>query len=759
MTDKGATGDSIMTRKLSYEELLRKVRKLERESETHRKTKEALLESKRRYQGLRQASFEGIGIHENGIILEVNQVLAKMTGYKASDLIGMNVVDIIAPEWHDLVWQNIRSGYEKVYELYGLRKNGTTYPAEIRGKNVVVRNRKLRVMSFRDITERKQAQELYKTLAEKSQAGVYIIQNGAFKFLNERAAAFVGYRPEDLIGKRERKIIHPEDWKRVAESAVTMLRGKESSPIEFRIVARDGQVKWMMVSITSMPYGGKPAILGNVMDITELKAASDKLEEMEALEASILDAIPHAVLGVVDRHVVFANNATESVLGWKPEELIKQDTRILYETDEEYNEIGRAFYGAEEKRFFMEHIPCRKKSGESIICRVSASRIGDSWEEKKIVVVYEDITEKVKMDEALHEERDRAQQYLDIAGAIILAIDQHGTVMLINQRGAEILKYSHDEIVGRNWFDNFIPERMKNEVTSILFRLIAGGAAPIEYVENSILTKDGEERIISWQNSVIQDDGGTIVGILSSGEDITERKHAEEKLVEYSEELRLMSSELSLTEQRERQHIATELHDRIGQSMAVSKLKLEELRRELSETEFEKSVDEVIEIMDQLIGDTRSLTFDLSPPVLFILGLEAALEWLAEQFQEKHGLKVTFQWKGAGRKLDKDIAFVLFRSTQELLINIVKHSRADVVSISMKKSRGKIQINVRDNGVGFDPKEIKMPTDSTGGLGIFSIRERRNYLGGQFRVEAKPGCGSSVTMVVPLNIQRKRSTL
>ncbi|MBN2254362.1 MAG: PAS domain S-box protein, partial [Deltaproteobacteria bacterium] len=506
----------------------------------------------------------------------------------------------------------------------------------------------------------------------------------------------------------------------------------------------------------SISYGGKPAILGNVMDITELKEARDRLEEMEALEASILDAIPHAVLGVVDRHVVFANNATESVLGWKPEELIRRSTRILYETEEDYEEIGRAFYGVEKKRFFVEQIPCRKRDGEIIICRVSASRIGDSREEKKVVVVYEDITEKVKMDEALHEERDRAQQYLDIAGAIILAIDQHGTVMLINQRGAEILRYAHDEIVGRNWFDTFVPKRIKHEVKSIFFRLIAGNVDPVEYVENPILTREGKERIISWHNSVIQDEEGNVVGILSSGEDITERKRAEEKLFEHSEKLRLMSSELSLTEQRERQRIATELHDRIGQSMAISKIKLEELKRDLLETGFKRPVDEIIAIMDQLIYDTRSLTFELSPPVLFILGLDAALEWLAEQFQEKHGIRVTFQREGAGQKLDKDIAFVLFRSTQELLINIVKHSRADFVSIIMKTSRGKIQINVKDNGIGFDPKKIEMPADSKGGFGIFSIRERLNYLGGQFRVEAKPGRGSNVTMVVPSTMRRSR---
>ena len=124
---------------------------------------------------------------------------------------------------------------------------------------------------------------------------------------------------------------------------------------------------------------------------------------------------------------------------------------------------------------------------------------------------------------------------------------------------------------------------------------------------------------------------------------MTEAKEAEQKLSENYEKLRFLSSELTRTEERERQQLATELHDRIGQTMAVAKMKVEALQKETSATAHSGSLEEIVQLLDQLIRDTRSLTFDLSPPVLYILGLEAALEWLTEQYQEKYGLTIALQ--------------------------------------------------------------------------------------------------------------------
>ena len=133
-------------------------------------------------------------------------------------------------------------------------------------------------------------------------------------------------------------------------------------------------------------------------------------------------------------------------------------------------------------------------------------------------------------ERALRKERDRVQQYLDVAGVLFVVIDSCGEVTLINQKGCEILGYQQQDIVGKNWFDCFLPEGVREDVRGIFNRLMAGEVEPIEYAENAVLTRRGEERIIAWHNTVLRDWAGHIVGTLSSGEDITEYKRAERLL-------------------------------------------------------------------------------------------------------------------------------------------------------------------------------------------------------------------------------------
>ncbi|MCK4596644.1 PAS domain S-box protein, partial [bacterium] len=146
--------------------------------------------------------------------------------------------------------------------------------------------------------------------------------------------------------------------------------------------------------------------------------------------------------------------------------------------------------------------------------------------------------ERKRAQEALREERDKAQTYLDVAGAIFVAIDTDQKVSLVNKKGCEILGYKEEKIIGKNWFDNFLPEAVRDEVKSVFTKLMAGEVEPVEYFENPVLTKSGEKRIITWHNAILKDEMGTILGVLSSGEDITEHKQAEEALRKSEEQLR-----------------------------------------------------------------------------------------------------------------------------------------------------------------------------------------------------------------------------
>ncbi|HAK60073.1 MAG TPA: hypothetical protein DCO77_06775 [Nitrospiraceae bacterium] len=167
-----------------------------------------------------------------------------------------------------------------------------------------------------------------------------------------------------------------------------------------------------------------------------------------------------------------------------------------------------------------------------IVINLSRTTIGKIREtEQDLRLLNETLEQRVVERTAeLRKERDKAQKYLDIAGVILVVIDAAQRVVRINAKGCEILGHREEEIVGKNWFDHFIPENIQNEVKSTFARLMAGEALPVEYFENSVVTKYGEERLIAWHNSVLRDGADTIIGTLSSGEDITERKQAEDSL-------------------------------------------------------------------------------------------------------------------------------------------------------------------------------------------------------------------------------------
>jgi len=233
--------------------------------------------------------------------------------------------------------------------------------------------------------------------------------------------------------------------------------------------------------------------------------------------------------------------------------------------------------------------------------------------------------------------------------------------------------------------------------------------------------------------------------------DITERKKAEEKLLEHEAQLKFLASQLTLSEERERRRIATELHDRIGQSLAVSKIKLDGLRHSVSPEDPVKVMEQVSSSLGQAIADIRSLTFDLSSPILHELGFEAAVAaWLVDKIEQEHGIVTEFEDDGQAEPLDEDVRALLFRNVQELLFNVVKHANAHKVKVSIRRIGSRIRVSVQDDGVGFDPAKVALRSIREGGFGLFSIRERLEQLGGHLQIDSAPGRGCTVTMTAPI---------
>jgi signal transduction histidine kinase len=219
----------------------------------------------------------------------------------------------------------------------------------------------------------------------------------------------------------------------------------------------------------------------------------------------------------------------------------------------------------------------------------------------------------------------------------------------------------------------------------------------------------------------------------------------------YRDRLKNLASELSAAEERHRRQTASALHDSIGHPLAISVMKI---RQSLPDcpADARRELEQACGLLEQTIQQTRSLTLQLSPPILYELGLEPACEWLGEQFQANHGLHVEVSDDGQPKPTDEPTRALLFSVVRELLINVVKHAHARHVRIAIQRRGDCIAISVEDDGVGFAPDQLRH--DAGGGFGLFNIRERLSRLGGQVRVESIPGRGARVVVMAPLGEPR-----
>ena len=235
-------------------------------------------------------------------------------------------------------------------------------------------------------------------------------------------------------------------------------------------------------------------------------------------------------------------------------------------------------------------------------------------------------------------------------------------------------------------------------------------------------------------------------------EEIAERKKVDEKIKKYQEELRELALELSLAEEKERREIASNLHDHIGQALAIIKLRLQELQGNAIFCGFEQYITQIRKLLDQTIHYTRNLTFELSPPVLYELGILSAIEWLAEEAPKKYGFTVDVKSDGQAMELSKEAEIILFQAVRELIVNVAKHAGATVVNIIIEKRENSVSVKVEDNGSGFDTVNQESESIKNCGFGLFSIRERIRHLGGSCNINSIQGKGTGVIILLPTQI-------
>jgi PAS domain S-box-containing protein len=745
----------------------------------HKQAEQELLRAKQRTIAILTSVGEAVfGLGIDGLSTFINEAGARMFGYDVEELMGKNTHKLLHHSHADgspypvgdcPIYASMIDGcmHRADNEVFW-HKNGTPIYVSYTSTPIREKGRLVgAVVVIRDITERKhdeqrlvKSEEMLLRAQRGANAGVWEID-----LRTERLTWSAPYY--DLFGIDHSlqpsvavwlSCIHPEDRARIAADYRRSISDRREQNMEFRIVKPDGTTRWIhrKGQIEVNDHGEAIRINGISFDITERKQAEEAVQAI----ALFPDQNPQPVLRISDAGILlYANPAATRVFNeWGLR--VGEDVPLYLRT------LVLSSFHALQNQETEHHIGLRSYL-------VTTTPIADAGYAN---LYWFDITERKQAEAAVRESQERLRAIVETALDGIITIDDRGTIESINPAVERIFQYPREHLIGQN-VKMLMPEPDHSHHDGYLQRYQETGEKKIIGIGREVIGRRKDGSVFPLELSISESSlpgRHFFTGILR---DISQRKQAEEELrlmtveldqrvavrteelLQSQERLRALAAELNLTEQRERQRIATELHDHLQQLLVLGKLKLGQGKRVAAPipacVDLMKKVDEVL---SEALAYTRTLVAELSPPVLRQYGLAAALKWLSE-YMKKRDMVVTVMVPGNSddMKLPEDQAVLLFQSVRELLINSWKHAGSGKASVRFEQHNDELEIVVQDNGVGCDLAAVGMATPIGAGLsskfGLFSIRERMKALGGSFDIESSPGHGTTATLRLPLKPQ------
>jgi PAS domain S-box-containing protein len=601
----------------------------------------------------------------------------------------------------------------------------------------------------------RESEELLRTFMDNTPAMMTLKSlDNRYLLVNRAFQEFARMSGNDTIGSTPSQVMTGEHARSIAEHDQMVLDADGAVTVDRDLRQLDGARYRRRV--TQFPvYDADEKLIGigsNAMDISAWKQAAEALQESESLIKAISANLPGALFRRVlhtDGHLefTFISNSLHRVLGIDSDRVVN-DAQALIEA-----------YHPEDRIRWMEAL---RQSADTLQQMSMDVRVYDPsgatrWmrtlaRPQKLdngTVVWDglalDVTEEKNAGEALRESEERFRNLVEGSLQGIAIVDTGFSPLFVNNAYALMFGYADTEDMQRldSHLSLFSPSE-REQLLAFGEARLRGDPIPITYELDGI-RKDGQVmhlvntmRLIAWR-------GRPAFQITAT--DISERKRTEERLRDYQQQLRRLASEISLAEEKERRRIASQLHDGTIQNLALAKIKLGKFEKGLAPQRHDETLDEIRELLELSIHDARSLIFELSPPVLYELGLGAAIEWLGEQFQTRHGIICRVEASQNNAPLNVDIEVILFQVLRELLVNVVKHANATRVDVSLRRMGDRLSLQVGDDGDGFDAAAVVTGSGS-GGFGLFNIRERLQLLGATFEIES--GTGTRVTITAPL---------
>jgi PAS domain S-box-containing protein len=636
-----------------------------------------------------------------------------------------------------------------------------------------------------DITERKRTEE---ALRESEARLRNIARAGRIGFVEWNSDKDISYwNPEhyELFGfepdlpvpyKQWLEGVHPEDRDRVVKNAARLLeRGRTEGHVrdhkdEYRFIRPDGSMIWIGALMSAEVVAGELIVRGSVHDITERKQSEVALASVHQQIQSIINNMPAIVYAFdLEERFVMANAAVAELFHSTPEQILgKRRHAFMPKADADWHEANdRKVIEAGQALEFEEH---SELPGRSITWLTTKFPLHDAQGRIFAVAgISKDISERKKAEEELRQAREVARQRLveleDLyrnAPVGLCVLDRDLRWVRINERLAEINGIPAEAHIGKRVHD-LLPE-LAETVEPEMRRVLETGQPRLNIeIVSETPAQPGVKRSWLQQWLPLADADGRVTGLSIVVEEISERKQAQEALVQLNEtleekvqertamaetrasQLRSLAVELIETEERERRQFAHLLHEDLQQLLAAAKMQVHAVAADSS---HEPVMSDIASILEEAIAKSRQLSHELSPPVLHQAGLISALQWLSRHMHEKFGLDIELEVNTELLLERTPQKVFLFRAVQELLFNTVKHAGVKSVKVEVSSTEDSIIVTVSDQGCGFNP-EVLSQRGVKLGFGLLTIKERASYIEGKFTIESAPGQGSRFTLTVP----------
>lgn len=733
---------------------------LEREKAT-----DALAISEEKYRTLVETSLAGV-FYTNlkGDLLYVNDAIAKMYEFENPEQM---YAEGILPRWGDL---KHRDEFLAELRATGIANNFESEMVTCSGNHIhVMISSKLQgdVISgmVMDITDRKKteialstSEKKFRTIFDQTATG-FVEGNlqGQFTHANQKVCEITGYSEDELKKLTNKDISVPKEFSVEEKLFKQMLEGRRKSVnLEKRIIRKDGKKTWIKMSSTVLRNElSQP--LSQICAVEDINTRKQAEKALLASEQNFRATFEQGALGFAhvspEGYFQRINQKFCDITGYSREEMLKLAIKDITHPQDFKIDLGffQQLLKGEKNNFSRETRLIRKK-GDDIWVNLTATLVRDDLDQPLFVVsTIEDITSRKQTETLLIESEARFRTLFENAPVMIDSFDESGRCVMWNKECESVYGWSTEEIFShKKPLELFYPDpAVRQQVVETII------VTPVNlFKERHPTTKDGSEVTCLWASFKLPD-GKTI----NIGYDITERKLDEKRILEYQQRLKSLAAQLTLAEERERRRIAADLHDNVGQSLALTRLQLAAARKGLPKDKKQDALfDDMSQTLLGAIQDTRHLIFELSSPFLNELGLKSALnEWMEEQITNQHQIKFKLTDKSKNQTLDKDLQAILFRNVRELLINVIKYAKATFISVKLEHSTNIYSITVEDDGVGFDPEIAMLNDGSNKSFGLFSVQERMADLGGWLKIQSKPGSGSRFVLYLPTELNKKDS--